>query len=266
MSFETYEESIAGGSKVELYTITLGSVVYRMHSSSEVTITHAGDTYYRAKIHRGKITLDQEYLEVFLPGDHEFPLLFKDISPGKTAILTLYQFHRADPADVRFLYKGAIRSVAFSKDTAQASLSVVPISKAFNKLLPDRTFQSMCNNVLFDTKCQISAGAFVYTDTVIAVSSNVVTISGLESSKGDGWATGGYVCFGTLDYRLILEQDGNDLILVLPFHEDVLGEDVSVYAGCDHTIATCNSKFSNEINFGGCPYVPTKNIFVTGIR
>ena len=65
---------------------------------------------------------------------------------------------------------------------------------------------------------------------------------------------------------LVLEQDGDDLTLVLPFHEDVLSEDVSVYAGCDHTIATCLAKFANDINFGGCPYVPTKNIFITGVE
>jgi uncharacterized phage protein (TIGR02218 family) len=35
------------------------------------------------------------------------------------------------------------------------------------------------------------------------------------------------------------------------------GDTFTVYPGCDKTQATCTSKFSNLINFGGFPYVPS---------
>jgi len=266
MSFEIYEESAATGSKVELYTLTVGSLIYRMHTSVETTITSGGDVYYRTQVSRGNIATGQEYLEVVLPGSHEFPLIYRNVVPGKVASLTIQEFHRADPSSVRVCYKGVVQAVAFSRNASSATLSVVPLNRALSKLIPERTYQSMCNNVLFDTKCQLSAGSHSYIGTVLSVSGNIVTIGGLESAKGDGWSTSGYAEFGGLDYRLILEQDGNDLILILPFHADVLGEDLTVYAGCDRSVSTCASKFSNDINFGGCPYVPTKNIFWSGIR
>jgi uncharacterized phage protein (TIGR02218 family) len=163
------------------------------------------------------------------------------------------------------MYKGVVRAVAFTKDMSKSALSVVPVSEAFNKEIPDRTFQATCNNVLFDANCKISSGSWKHTDVVTLVDGNEITVSGLLSAKGDGWATGGFVAHGTSDYRLILVQSGDICTLSLPFYADVAGETVDVFAGCARNISVCNSKFSNAINFGGCPYVPTKNIFVTGV-
>ncbi len=35
------------------------------------------------------------------------------------------------------------------------------------------------------------------------------------------------------------------------------GDSFTAYQGCDHTLATCRSKFANEANFRGFPFVPT---------
>jgi len=267
MTFEAYEESQAAGSRIELYTLTIGSTIYRMHDSVEVSLNIGGDDFYRVQVSRGPIATGQESLEIGLPGDHEFSLQFATIAPGQTATLTIQAYHRNDPAtEVKVVYKGVVRSVAFTQNAAKSAISLVPVNEALDKLIPERTFQAACNNVLFDSDCKVSAGSYSHTNIVSAILGNVVTVTGLLSAKGDGWSTGGYVSYGTLDYRLILEQDGDDLVLVLPFHANVTGQTVTVYAGCDHSIAVCASKFSNDINFGGCPYVPTKNIFLTGIK
>jgi uncharacterized phage protein (TIGR02218 family) len=265
MSFEAYEESMAAGSRVELYTLAMGSTIYRMHSSAEPTISSGGNTFYRTQIGRSEIMSGQESLEIELPGSHAFSLKFTTIAPGQLASLTVQTYQRSDTADVRVIWKGVVGSVAFTANTAKSTLTLVPISKALDKTIPEKTFQAACNNVLFDADCKVAAASWSYLNTVSAVSNNVVTVTGLLTAKGDGWSTGGYVAYGALDYRLVLTQSGDDLTLVLPFHETVLGNNVTVYAGCDHTIAVCNSKFSNEINFGGCPYVPTKNIFIKGL-
>jgi len=36
---------------------------------------------------------------------------------------------------------------------------------------------------------------------------------------------------------------------------------VKIYPGCDRVRATCESKFDNLDNFGGFPWIPTKNPF-----
>ena len=267
MTFAAYEESQAGGSRVELYTLTIGSTIYRMHDSVELVLNIGGNDFFRVQVSRGAIATGQESLEIALPGSHEFSLQFASIAPGQTATLTIQAYHRNDPAtEVTVIYKGVVRSVGFSQNASQSALSLAPINDALDKQIPERTFQAACNNVLFDVDCKISSGLHKHTNLVSAITDNIVTVTGLLSAKGDGWSTGGYVSYGILDYRLILEQDGDDLILVLPFHTNIVGQTVSVFAGCDHSIGVCSSKFSNEINFGGCPYVPTKNIFLTGIQ
>lgn len=265
MAFDTYEESVESGGRIELYSLAIGNEIYRMHDSIPYSITYDSDLYYKVSVSRGKITGGQEHTTINLPGDHQFVQKFATVAPGQTATLTIYAYQFEDPSDVRVIYKGVVRSVAFTSNMAFSALSVVPIAEAFSKEIPERTFQASCNNVLFDGNCKVSSGLFSYEGQVTAVVGNVITVNGLETAKGDGWSTGGFVSYGTLDYRLVLEQDGDDLTLVLPFYEDVLSQNVTAYAGCDHTIGICASKFSNSDNFGGCPHVPTKNIFTTGI-
>ncbi len=265
MAFETYELSVEGGSTIELFTLALGSTIYRMHDSAEPTITISGDEFTRTQVSRDTIKTGQEFLEIKLPGSHPFSLKFTTIAPGQTASLTIQSYQRSEPSDVRVIYKGVVRSVAFTQNMSHSALSLIPINEAFDKEIPERTFQAACNNVLFDPDCKVSSGSFSYVGSVFSIVDNTVTITGLEAAKGDLWSTGGYLSFGVLDYRLILEQNGDVLTLVLPFHEDVLSENVTVFSGCDHTIATCLTKFANEINYGGHPFVPTKNIFISGL-
>jgi uncharacterized phage protein (TIGR02218 family) len=265
MAFEDYETSQESGSRVELFDLSVGSETYRMHDQMEEIIVYAANNYFKTHIKRGKIADGQEHLTIELPGDHVFATKFTTIAPGQKATLTAYAYHRADTADVRVIYKGVVRSVAFTKDIAKSILSVVPISEAFNKEIPDRTYQAACNNVLFDAKCKVTISSYQFTGTVSVVSGNQITVPGLTASKGANWSKAGYVAFGSADYRMILTQPSDVLTLTLPFYSDVLSETIDVFAGCARDIGTCNTKFSNKDNFGGCPYVPTKNIFVTGL-
>lgn len=265
MSFETYEISVEGGEIVELYKIVLGLSIWWMNTSMD-DILYAGDTYKGTPgIKRSKIVSDKETLTVPLPADHAFPRKYATIAPGQTATLTIFQFHRGDTADVKVLYKGVVRAVAFTLGMNGAEMSLIPISHAFKKDIPDKTYQAACNNILYDPRCQVLKASFKYTQNVSVVSGNTITLPGLEAAKGNGWSTAGFVQLGTLDFRLVLKQNADVLSLVLPFHSNVTGVEVDVFAGCDHSIGTCDTKFTNEINFGGTPFVPTKNIFQTGI-
>lgn len=266
MTFDGYEMSQEDGSRIELFSLALGSDIYRMHDDITDIINYAGDNYFKAFVERGRIATGQEHLTITLPGDHDFSKQFTTIAPGQLGTLTIFSYHRADDTDVRVIYKGVVRSVAFTADMSISKLSVVPVSEAFDKEIPQRTFQAACNNVLFDADCKISADIpHKYTNVITDVTGNTITIQSLSSTKGNGWANAGYVANGALDYRLILEQNNDVLTLSLPFYANVLGLTLDVYAGCAHNIGVCDSKFSNRVNFGGCPYVPTKNIFLTGL-
>ena len=267
MSFDAQEESQASGSPVELYTIAVGSSTYRHHTSIEDSVTIGGYVYTSlAGLSREKIVPGDEDLTISLPTSHEFVGDYQQSAPGQKATITIRRYHRGDTSDPRVIYKGVLREITFEEDGAVSTLKLTPVAAAFKKTIPTDTFQATCNRVLFDSKCGLNRNDYLYSGVVTAVNGNLVTVSGLEAAKGDGWATAGYVTIGVLDYRMVVLQDGDDLELVLPFFVDVSGETVSVFAGCKHDVNTCESKFSNDINFGGFPYVPTKNIFVSGLK
>ena len=222
MTFEAHETAQETGGRIELFSLAIGTSIYRMHDTEPQIITYLADEYFKVLVSRGRIATGQEHLVITLPGDHEFSAQFTSIAPGQLGTLTIFSYHRADDTDVRVIYKGVVRSVAFTQDMSKSLLSVVPVSEAFDKEIPQRTFQAACNNVLYDLDCKVSSGSYKHTGLITAVTGNVITVSSLLAAKGNGWATAGFVSHGVLDYRLVLTQSGDDCTLSLPFYANVL--------------------------------------------
>ncbi len=81
--------------------------------------------------------------------------------------------------------------------------------------------------------------------------------------SGDGYFTQGIITMTSgLNAGLsgmIQTHANGTLRLVRPFIFPVaLNDQFTATAGCDHTLATCTTKFSNNINFGGQPFIPNK--------
>ncbi|ELF9250511.1 phage BR0599 family protein, partial [Salmonella enterica] len=55
------------------------------------------------------------------------------------------------------------------------------------------------------------------------------------------------------------EQDSNTLHLFGGTTGLQVGQPVKLYPGCDRTIATCDNKFANHLNYGGQPHMPGKS-------
>lgn len=273
MSFSTYENSVESGSPVELYEISIGTDIYRL-SSTEDDYTFGSDVYTGSAINRTNIGVGQDQrtqlINFELPSSHPFVQRYVLIAPGQRATISVFRFHRLDtPGLERVLtFKGIVRSVAFTRQGNAAQVACMPLTGGLSRQVPRFTYQAPCNHVLFDDRCKVALDLTTsYSGTVTAVSGSDVTVNGL-SAKGSGWAVGGYITNTTNDdYRLILAQSGDTITLLLPFPADlaVLGQTFVVTAGCDHSIATCKSKFDNVANYGGFAFVPTKNPFETGL-
>jgi hypothetical protein len=262
---------------VELYTIALGIITpWRLNNSVDsIGLSGVGTFTSQPGLSRGDITDGEGSLDITLPASCAYPQYYRNIPPGLTTTVTVQWLDRDEnPESLRVIYKGMVKSVSNSKDGKAATLHLESIIVSFDKELPDETFSPQCQNFLYDTLCGVNRNnaANHFDGTVSVVSGSIVTVSGLLVAKGAGWALPGYVAHaGSADYRQILAQDGDDLRLILPFTVDMVDEDVVVYAGCDHTHATCISKFGTTgsddgKNYRGCPWIPTKNIFQTGIK
>ena len=83
-----------------------------------------------------------------------------------------------------------------------------------------------------------------------------------------GWLTGGEVIWtsGNNDGRRmeVKEFASTQVVLALPMGKSIqVGDTFDIIAGCDKTRETCQSKFSNIINFRGEPDVPGTDKLLT---
>jgi hypothetical protein len=221
-------------------------------------------------------------LEITMPASNEFPAMFVDIVPGQQGDLTITRVHRddelIDTANGSItIFRGFVQSVAFSKNNLEARLAVTPMSMNLNKTIPLWTYQSMCNHMLFDGHCRLNENlpTYIVTCTVLSASGNTLEVTPIVPTPAgedpnnlitvgkEGWANAGFVQIGT-EFRTVLSHTSSlgttgVLELILPFYHDMVGKTVTVRVGCDHTSATCSSKFDNVINYLGFEFVPTKN-------
>jgi len=267
MAFDTYEESVEGGQPVELFEFTVGASVSR-YTSAEDDVTFSGNVYTSLAIAKTNPTLTattdgRAQMEITIPHDNPIAQRYIGIVPSEPVYVTILKFHRGDPANGISLWKGRVANAKFTKQGGLCTLYSVSSESTLARMCPARKYQALCNHRLYDSLCQVVRTSFKHTGNVTAISASTITVDGL-GAKGANWAVGGVVEFGT-ERRLVTAQSGNTVTLKLPFPEDPSGNSVDVYAGCDHSLATCDTKFSNSINFGGFPYVPTSNPFNTGL-
>lgn len=272
MTYNAFESSIEQGRPIELYEIRVGSDAWNLTTADrQLTVDSAVYTPLNG-LSRTPVAVGpedrNEVVEFTLPSSHPFVRRYIDIVPGQRASMTIRRFHNNDPdEETATVFKGLVRSVGFILDGTEAKIAVLPISGALSRKVPRYTFKSLCNHVLYDQRCKVASAGFQVTGDVTGInaSGNQLTINGL-GAQPDGWADAGFVAFGSVDFRLVLTQVSDTVTLLLPFPMDLLGSSVDVFAGCDHSLATCKSKFDNVINHGGHAFVPLRNIFSTGIK
>lgn len=272
MTYNTFETSEESSRPVEVYTFGIGSDVWR-YTSAEDEITIGGETYEPKPLERTGIVMSlerTEAVEVRLPSNEEFVAQYIGIPPGTVASVLIQRFQRLDgDEELVTEFLGVAQAVKFTEDFQKAVLACYwQVAKA-SRPIPRFRCGSQCNNMLGDENCKVNlhVSAFEFSGAVSAVNGRIITVPGLSGTYANDWFTGGMVSIPSLgDYRLILDHAGNDLTLLLPFHDDVLGVTVEVQAGCDYLIeGDCATKFDNVIEFSGCAWVPPKNPFETGI-
>lgn len=269
MSYTVEEKSIESGRPIELYEVRIGVEVFR-YSTSEDDVVVDASTWTATPIQRSSLPISPEArtqpVEITVPASNDFAQKYVDSVPPTRATVQIFRVHRGDLTDTVLLFKGVVKSVKFEDDGTQATLLVVPIEGALSKSMPRIDFRAQCNHMLYDARCKAVAGSFRYQGLAGSVSGSTIVVAGLDASKGVGWATAGEVVRANGDRRLVIRHVATDTLqLLFPFETNPTGETVDVFAGCDRTIATCNSKFANVVNFGGFAFVPVKNPFITGL-
>jgi len=130
-----------------------------------------------------------------------------------------------------------------------------------------RVYQSLCDSYLGSAKCSIDIDLAVYKSdlTVLAIEGRQNIAVSLLSAFADNWFTFGYGVWtsgkraGKKDDIILQRESNNQSIIgfVEPVDEWVeIGDQITIFAGCDRRLETCSDKFSNVANFRGCPHIP----------
>lgn len=272
MTYDAFEKTTESGQPIEYYELILGTDVFRW-TSAEDTQTVGGIDFLPIPIERSKIEQGPDTkgtLKLTVPGSNTFVRRYISVVPGTEATAKVFRFHRGDGGtpEVKQLFDGVVKAVRFRENAREAEIALDPRLAGANRAGPRFVYSGACNHVLYDDDCQVddTDSSFRYsTGVVTATDGRSITISGMNTF-GDGWFDAGYVeLIGATDGRLILAQTGDDATLLLPFPDDIVGQQVTVFAGCAHDPDACANKFTNFERYGGFPFVPTLNPFDTGI-
>lgn len=121
-------------------------------------------------------------------------------------------------------------------------------------------YQSICNHILYDSRCGVSEYQNMVVTEVITQADLVITVKDV-GEDGNNFVLGQLIIAKNLERRLITSVSNDDLTINYPFSKNIVGTKVELTYGCDHSYATCKSKFSNGKNFGGHPFIPKYNPF-----
>jgi len=257
VSFLSKEKSLIESRPVELYLFTLKSIFWAQNSGTE-DISWNGKIWFPKLITRSTKNLTTNSLKSKLTLEtslsNEFVQQFIFAAPDGIVNFTLY---RGQYGDYIPYWKGFVETVTFKSSTVEIICS--PMTSYLKRTGLQRIFSRMCAVTVYSTRCGLSEGTYLVVGTIDSISGLIIT-STTFGTKANGYFTGGYI--ETADYsRVIVSHSGNNIILNSPIPSLIIGTAFTAYRGCDHTLDTCIA-LSNNLNFGGHPWLPHKNPFI----
>lgn len=264
MTYDTRERSVDGGAPVELYQFARGTIVQRF-TSADADFELDSETFTAAVLQRGQIETSAERarnaLSITCPRDFPIAELFRVTPPTEVIMLTVMRVHRGD-TDAAVIWMGRVLNCEWSGSVAR--LNCEPVISSLRRVGLRRKYQRQCPHVLYmqgPGQCNVSRATHSTVATVTAVSGLVLSVDSLASKPYAGGFVEWETPAGEIERRFISSFAGTDLTLSQAFQGITVGQEVTVSPGCDHTMATCQTVYANLPNYGGFPFIPSKNPF-----
>lgn len=267
MAFSTYETSADSGSPFELYEFVQGLKRWN-YTSLPDKLTRLGQVYEPTAATREKVkqtvNVFKDGTSINFPRDSEFALQFLGSIPDLVTSITILRGHYGDP-DGEFItyFKGKVAGAKANGNTITLDLESV-FTSVRRPALRAR-FEYICRHSLYSQPCGVNREAYKHEGTIsssVIASQNktVVSVTG-ASLRPNGYYTGGLFIASDGTARFVVGHTGDFLTLNRAVPGLNGGDPVTIYPGCDHSTATCQSKFNNLDNNGGFPYIPSLNPF-----
>lgn len=161
-----------------------------------------------------------------------------------------------NPVGAMWVFSGRVSESTVTR--FEATLQVNSDTELLNVQMPRNLYQPSCVHSVYDAGCMATKTAV---NKTVATGSTKQVIIASSISQSNGWFNEGMIEFtsgvNTGVRRTIKTHTGTNITLSLALpNTPAIGDAFSLYAGCDRTQNTCNTKFNNLSNFRGYPYLP----------
>ena len=259
MSYTAREQSAATGHPLELYRFTLGGEQW-LYTSADHEVAYGEDLYQPVFITRGGFTRGgdtrKSTIDIELAVTNPVALLFRTGWLTTTMIVTIFRHHYED-GEFSVLWKGRVTGCKWSGSVA--TISSDSVFTLFRRAGLRRVYQIGCPHVLFGAACGLDQADWDFGSTAAAVNGNQITVTG-AGAYPNGYFTGGMLQAGS-DYRMITAHSGTAITLVDVIAGLAEGAAVTLWPGCGRNMTVCAGRFNNVVNYGGLPYLPSRNPF-----
>jgi uncharacterized phage protein (TIGR02218 family) len=202
--------------------------------------------------------LNKQSLEITLRGISPVASLYVAEIPTTGVDVRVYRFLEGIQ-DFRLVWAGRVVKAVHDSERDECSLQCEPIFTMLRRAGLRRNYQLLCPYALYGDGCLVQMSAFSVADVVTSMDGNWLSGPGI-AAKAAGWFVGGILRSGNV-FRLINDHSGGRVHVAANIPGLRVGGGVNAIAGCDKSLATCEARFGNSINFGGFPYIPAKNPF-----
>lgn len=272
MTVNQYEQSRSRGQPVNLYLFTYGQLpnAYYGYTDAEQPITHDSKIYRPIPIDRDKLTssgtLDKSAFKIRLPKGLAISELFRVYPPSQVVTMVLRQGHISDVLP-EYLVAWSGRVVSGSVKGNETEFTCEPIATSMRRSGLRRNYQYGCPHALYGNQCRAVKGTAKVISSVVSAASYKVTLPNswfapfAEANFIGGLAEWTNNVSGEKEIRTILKISGTTIDLGGIVRGLTAGDSIDLFKGCSRTMAGCNTH-NNINNFGGQPWIPTKNPIV----
>lgn len=268
MTFAAHELSIDAAKPIELFQVHYSGRSW-YYTSADINVEFGGNIHVAVPCSHAAVEqqISGEKFALPITFPHDIPLgeLFVVQPPSEIVSMTILVANSDEPGVYVVLWKGRIVNIEWKYPWVE--LVTESIASSMKRVGLRRRYSLNCGYPLYSVKCGVSRESNRVNGTVTALNGTLVTVA-LSVAKPDGFFAGGLVVWGNAESsnserRMIFTSEGSTGVLKLttPVVGLVVGQAVALYPGCDHSISTCGSKFNNQDNFGGMPYIPQANPF-----
>ena len=254
--------------EAEIYEFARGEEAW-YYTPHEFALDLAGRVYESVQIARSRLALTAEAsksaLELNVQSSLPIVRAAMQAAPGGDVITLILRVAQKDPWGSGWSIAGTRwmgRVLGAQVGEIEATLRCESAHVSLKRVGLRRLYSRKCSHVLYSTNCGASQlGATATVESVDA--RRVFMVGGVPAAVVNAMA-GGWLQLASGARHMVSASDDSSVELLYPVGIQT-GEVVDLVAGCDHTTATCTSRFNNLNNFGGFPGIPPKNPFSAGV-